>query len=713
MEKIPELRNKAKKLRHLLQQVESVPGVGNVAERDRDIRRKRERSAASKTVVVPACADPERRTRLEADDEAWLRWYFAIESGSENPFWYDFTDQQKEMIAAIRNAILHGGDQSIAASRGEGKTTYFERMLLKYTLQGLIRFAVLFAATGSAAQDSLESIKLEIENNDRLCADYPEVCVPVRALENTPQRAHFQLVAGNRPDDGEQYLPTSSRFSWCGQEIYLPKVPGSPSAGAIIATRGLDAAIRGVKKKGRRVDVACIDDPDTEETARSPEQAAKLEDRIDRAIAGLGSQQRRLARVMLTTIQNRTCVSYKYTDRDQKPSWKPKRFRFLVKKPDRADLWQEFVALKQADWVNGTNKAHELYLANRELMDAGASVANPNRHTPAEASALEFYYSEVARLGADAVATEYDNDPPADESTQRILLTPYHIQNNCLGGLEKREAPDETICITVGGDVQKLGLHWVAIAWNEHGAGSIIDYDFFPFLTEGRKAADCELLILEGLFAWHAAQEEIPYTTPTGEKLIADLTLIDQGWKEESWNIQPVQHFCAQVGFHSFIPSKGEPNYRRPLDSQHILIGDNWHVVFRGGIPLVMTNADHWKLKVHEGLLLDAGQPGALTLFNPARVDGRRNVTGHLNYSKHLLSETWETRHKPGFGGARTGWWKSPKPNHYFDATYQAICARSMRRISVLAPVATPPPPVEPYTPAAYYDPPAERRNRW
>jgi hypothetical protein len=306
VEKIPEPRTKAKRLRQLLRQVESVPGVGNVVERDRDAHRKRNSRAAAKTVVVPACEDRARRERLEADDEEWLRYCFARESGSENPFWYDFTDQQKEMITAIRNAIIHGGDQPIAASRGEGKPTYFERMLLKYTLQGMIRFAVLFAATGSPAQDSLESIKQELETNERLRADYPEVCVPILALENTPNRAHYQLVTGERHDNGQAYESASSRFSRCGQEIYLPKAPGSPSAGAIIATRGLDAAVRGVKKKGRRVDVACIDDPDTEETARSEEQAKKLEDRIDRAIAGLGSQQRRISRVMLTTLQNRT-----------------------------------------------------------------------------------------------------------------------------------------------------------------------------------------------------------------------------------------------------------------------------------------------------------------------------------------------------------------------------------------------------------------------
>ena len=38
--------------------------------------------------------------------------------------------------------------------------------------------------------------------------------------------------------------------------------------------------------------------------------------------AWLGGQKRRVARVMLTTLQNRTCVSFKCTDPEQKPTWK-------------------------------------------------------------------------------------------------------------------------------------------------------------------------------------------------------------------------------------------------------------------------------------------------------------------------------------------------------------------------------------------------------
>ena len=299
-----ELKKKANELRKLLRTIEQIPGVGT-DENLRDAKRKAAKRELGRIVTIPKCQDRERRQLLESDDAEWLRWYF------HKLFWYDFTFQQREMIEAIRNAITNGGDQALAASRGEGKTKLFERMLLKYTLAGTIKLSVLFAATGSAAQDSLQSIMGEIEHNERLYDDYPEVCEPVRALENVSQKAHSQIIQGYRPDNDQWFDPIPSRFSWCGQEIYLPSTPGSPSAGAIIATRGLDAAVRGLNKRNLRVDVAGIDDPDTEETARSEEQAKKLEDRIDRAIAPPRQSamwQSNTGRLISTTLcQTRFC----------------------------------------------------------------------------------------------------------------------------------------------------------------------------------------------------------------------------------------------------------------------------------------------------------------------------------------------------------------------------------------------------------------------
>ena len=169
--------------------------------------------------------------------------------------------------------------------------------------------------------------------------------------------------------------------------MIFPNVPGAPAAGAIIATRGLDAEVRGVKKMGRRPDLIIIDDPDTEETVNNETQAAKLEKRIDRGLAFAGGQQKAVARVMLTTIQRRNCPSAKYTDPAQKPSWQGQRFRFLTRPPERRDLWDEYVAMRLENQVAGdehARAAHAFYLENRAAMEAGAEVANPNRFNPAK-----------------------------------------------------------------------------------------------------------------------------------------------------------------------------------------------------------------------------------------------------------------------------------------------------------------------------------------
>ncbi|MCA9177619.1 MAG: hypothetical protein KDB14_24200, partial [Planctomycetales bacterium] len=395
-----------------------------------DVGYKRRQSAERRDIIVPPCGSPDRRAELEASTVDWLRYYFGDECAS--PFWYEFTSQQRDMIDAIGHAIAVGGDQAIAASRGEGKSTLCWRTLLKHVLCGKVEFAVLFAASGTMATNIIGNLKMDIESAGRLAIDYPEVCEPIAALEGIPQRAKSQTVSGRRHDNGDEYEQAESKFTWCGNEIILPAVPGSPAAGAIIATRGLDAAVRGLNQRGKRPTVAIIDDPDTEESSRSELQAGKLEDRIDKGIGGLGTQQKAIARVMLTTLQSRVSVSYKYTDPKAKPTWKGKRFRYLLKPPRRIDLWDEYVQMRQQDFIavamgqsddEFCRRSHNFYAANRKKMDAGAEVANEHRYdstelpdgTRMEESALQHYYNEVARIGPEAVATEYDNDPPEIE----------------------------------------------------------------------------------------------------------------------------------------------------------------------------------------------------------------------------------------------------------------------------------------------------------
>lgn len=655
-----------------------------------DADRMRKKRGGTKDVPIRTLTPEERAKResLEQCDEAWLRFFFPDKPYG---FWYAFTEQQLAMVDAIGHAIKHGGDQAIAASRGEGKTQIARRLILKYVLSGGVKFAVLFASTGSDAADSLAAIKSDIEENDLLAHYYPEVCDAVRALENTPNRAHYQTVTGKRHDTGEEYYRAPSRFSWCGHEATLPNVPGSPAAGAIIATRGLDSAVRGLNKKGKRPDVAVIDDPDTEETVRSKEQAEKLEDRIDRAIGGLGGQQRSIARVMLTTLQNRTCVSYRFTDPKAKPTWKGKRFRFLLEQPTRRDLWDEYIMRVQSDLQQRdaggepldpfARGAHRFYLDNFEAMNAGAKIANPHRFdnadlgdgTRLEETALQRYFNLVARVGPDAVATEYDNDPPADESKIESKLTWFHV-SDCAGDYPRQHVSAETFAVVRGVDVRKIELHDAALATDHARRYRIADYNVRSHGTSETTVEQAESLILEALrelkIKWHIS----PLVDENGTHHAADLTLIDKGWlgnwtedgEIKTWVQQPVELFCLEAGIDRYLPAKGAPNYQTPAADRLTIVGDNWHINRGRGknriCDEVIWNADHWHQLVEELFMLPADSPDRFELF--AAEDGiwtnHKALGGHIESGARQLREQQArgTRsRKPRF--VRDHWWDS------------------------------------------------------
>jgi len=672
-----------------------------LSENQREATRKRQIREDARVVPIPDPADIRRRRRLEKSDVKWLMWYFGDGCGCDDPFWYEFTSQQLEMISAIRHAIEFGGDQSIAASRGEGKTTICERLLLKYTLQGVTKFPVLFSATGDSATNSLDSIKVAIESNDRLCDDYPEVCVPVRALEHTPNRAHYQLVSGTCHDDRRRkFEKHPSKFSWCGREVIFPDVPGSPSRGAIIATRGLDAAVRGLKKRGRRPDVAIIDDPDTEDTARSEDQATKLRARIDKAIGGLGGQQRGIARVLLTTLQSRISVSYALTDRAESPSWKPKRFRFLVKQPDRQDLWDEYVERLQQDWMGGDDfgrGAFGFYLSNRAKMDAGAEVANPNRFngeklpdgTKAELSALQRYYNEVAHIGREAVLTEYDNDPPEEAGPMESAISPARIMRQ-LNGYPRCVVPPETVCLVQGIDVGKMALHWVVRAWRSDCTGYTVAYgvqDVHGTVIGSDEGVD--VCIRRAIMA-RMDEARSQFFTPDGDSVRVDLTLVDARYRMDA-----VKATCLEIGkdiwpavgigkSHGCVRSTWVDLPRRRLVTiaNNVLQGDGWKQDFKR--HCVDFYADKWKAWEQDRWMTDPPLPGSLTLFGTPSAKGERpsdDQRQHHSYAHHICNEK---EVEEIVKGALKRYWKVKGPNHWLDASCMSDVAANMLGVSLL-----------------------------
>ncbi len=691
-----QLQAAEKKLKGQLRKVREARGQG-LSERDRDALRKHEQRLVGRLIQIPVLPPEDRAERLrrEADDELWIASYWSAFSPDS---YYPLEPQQRQMVADFAALLSEGGDRATAASRGEGKTSLAIALTLKAILQGGGQdLWVILGATAKNAADILETIRMAVGENDELLRFYPEACWPVRALENTVQRAKTQVANGERFDNGEPFEMAPTNFHWTGDRLIFPNVPGSPSAGAIVVAQGLDSALRGMRIKNRRPRAVIIDDPDTDESTHNPTQAAKLLRKIDRNIAALGSQRNPVSRLVLCTCSSRVSAAAQLTDRDKYPSFRGRRMRFLLKPPTNKTAWAEFINLCKQGWTSEQadvrespipRVAHEFYLARREEMDKpGGVVANPHRYNhqirpeggTVEVSALEHYYGWVARIGPVNTATEFDNDPP--DELGLIDLSAEQIRES-RSGSAYRVVPPGTVRLTVGADVKKLGLHWVAVAWDEHCVGSIIEFHFWRFATAGQKPSACEHAVLEGLREWWQwIQSHKPWRTDLEDESSArfpDWTLIDSGWKDEGWSQQPVTVFASEVGFNRCLPCKGLGRYRRPQPNAGIRLFDECHIDRRSRSPLCEFNADAFKGRVQEAFKGDFGTPGSLGLHAPRLGDDGRQLRSSLEEEReiaaHVISEQWDA--------TKAEFLPPNGPNHQLDALALARAGAALSKLS-------------------------------
>ena len=141
-----------------------------------------------------------------------------------------------------------------------------EGAVLWASLYGHRSFVVPIAATKTLAEATIETLKNELETNDLLEADFPEVCIPIRKLERSANRCNGQTCMGQR-----------TRIGWTKKEIVLPTIEGSKASAVRVRASGLVGAIRGMKVKDDdggllRPDLVIPDDPQTDRSARSKTQ---------------------------------------------------------------------------------------------------------------------------------------------------------------------------------------------------------------------------------------------------------------------------------------------------------------------------------------------------------------------------------------------------------------------------------------------------------
>ena len=643
---------------------------------------------------VPDVLTPDRKTQAAADFRFFCESYFPL------TFHLPWSPDHLKVIAKIEQAVLRGGLFAMAMPRGSGKTTICECACIWAVLNGHREFVCLIGSDEGHAMDMLESIKMELDGNDLLLEDYPEVVFPIQCLDGIANRCNGQLYKGER-----------THIGWTAREVVLPTMPGSIASGAIIKVAGITGRIRGMKYKRAdghtvRPSLVVIDDPQTDESARSLSQCATRESILAGAILGLSGPGKKISGIMPCTVIRPSDMADNILSRDKHPEWNGERTKMVYSFPTDEKLWQRYgeVRAESLRQHGDIRLATEFYAANQEAMDAGAIIAWPERLNHDEVSAIQHAMNLKLQDEA-AFFAEYQNEPlPAATGTDDEL-TADAIANKT-NRMPQRSVPIGCNHLTMFIDVQANLLFHVVTAWEDNFTGYVVDYGSFPdqkrpyftlrdartTLSLATKASGLEGAIYAGLEQLTAEYLSREWKRDDGAMLRIERCLIDANWGSST---DVVYQFCRQSAHASVImPSHGRfvgassqpfsEYQRRPGDR----VGLNWRVPnVRGkrAVRHVVYDTNFWKSFVHSRLAVTMGDRGCLSLFGNS-PDQHRLLAEHLSAEYRVKTE--------GRGRTVDEWKMRPErgDNHWLDALVGCAVAASMQGVSLQGTDASPVP---------------------
>jgi hypothetical protein len=428
-----------------------------------------------------------------------------------------------------------------------------------------------------------------------------------------------------------------------------------------------------------------LDDPQTRQSAASPTQTRRRVELLNGDVLGMAGPGEQIAAVLTCTKIYDGDLADQVLDREQNPEWDSECTKLIYAFPNSERLWEDYRHIRE---TRGPAAATEFYRENQIEMDKGAIVAWPERYDRrSELSAIQHAMNLKLKVGPDAFASEYQNEPVLEQLNDQIL-TPEQVCAK-VSGYQRGQVPGACTRLTMFIDVHDKLLYYCVCAWREDFTGHVIDYGTFPQQTRpsftlasaprtlGRAFPGCgtEGAIQAGLEKLVSSYLVREWKRGDGLMKI-DRLLVDMGYKPGI-----VADVKRKVGGAAMMLAKGVGirASRKPLSgySRHPgeVHGHYWYVPNvrkTGEFPHVLVDVNYWKTFVHTGFITAAGDRGSLNLFD---CEG----DGHDLFAEHVArSESWvETT---GLGRMVREW--SPRPtrpdNHWFDCLVGCCAAASM-----------------------------------
>ncbi|MEO5363438.1 MAG: phage terminase large subunit [Magnetococcus sp. DMHC-8] len=255
---------------------------------------------------------------------------------------------------------------AIAAPRGEAKSTIISRMFVLWrVVTGRSHCVAIIMDAYDQAAAMLESIKAELEVNQRLAMDFPK-------------------LVGEGSVWKEGVIVTRNNIK--------------------IQAFGSGKRMRGFFHGPYRPDLVICDDLENDENVRSRTQRDKLDKWLRMTVLRLGPANDSMHVLVVGTVLHHDSLLSRLL-RDK--MWESERFSAIIQWPDRMDLWEEW---EQVLRIDGETVADGFFQRHRKMMEEGAVVSWPSVRP------LLTLMKIRVRDGADAFDSELQNAPLSENA---------------------------------------------------------------------------------------------------------------------------------------------------------------------------------------------------------------------------------------------------------------------------------------------------------
>ena len=264
-----------------------------------------------------------------------------------------------------------GSHLAVAAPRGHAKSTIVS---LAYVLWCLLHkkepFVLLVSASAEQATKLLDHVKRQLESNQLLRTDFPE-------------------------------LEGVTRISpWRKNTILLPN-------GAMLACYCAGQNLRGARHGKDRPTLIVADDLEDKLQVGVEEQRGKLSDWFYSTLLKAGSPDTNV--VVAGTVLHHQSLLATLLDEALTPGWERLRFQAIEENPTDPNLWEQwseiFRGRAKFEEATGRDAAKAFFDAHKEELEAGSKVLWPDMYP------LEVLMEIKLREGTSSFEAEYQNQP--------------------------------------------------------------------------------------------------------------------------------------------------------------------------------------------------------------------------------------------------------------------------------------------------------------